>query len=181
MNKTHLEYLKISKIGRNEPCPCGSSRKFKRCHGASSGQTTVLPRTLNQQSGPSAREMRIADAIPWGSLGRETVASTVGRSLLPVGMLPFEPVPFSKDAPAVDQNHPDVEKVLMNIVGTAIQVGPGKLITCLHVVDALITGLAQAHTSTLYSHPNSPRANDPLLAVSRSHGACVFRSQNWHF
>jgi preprotein translocase subunit SecA len=22
------------KIGRNEPCPCGSGRKFKHCHGA---------------------------------------------------------------------------------------------------------------------------------------------------
>jgi uncharacterized protein YecA (UPF0149 family) len=21
------------KIGRNEPCPCGSGKKFKRCHG----------------------------------------------------------------------------------------------------------------------------------------------------
>ena len=23
----------IPKIGRNDPCPCGSGRKFKRCHG----------------------------------------------------------------------------------------------------------------------------------------------------
>ena len=22
------------KIGRNDPCPCGSGRKFKKCHGA---------------------------------------------------------------------------------------------------------------------------------------------------
>ena len=21
------------KVGRNDPCPCGSGRKFKRCHG----------------------------------------------------------------------------------------------------------------------------------------------------
>ncbi|MCK5667485.1 MAG: SEC-C domain-containing protein [Gammaproteobacteria bacterium] len=21
------------KIGRNEPCPCGSGKKYKRCHG----------------------------------------------------------------------------------------------------------------------------------------------------
>ncbi len=26
------------KVGRNEPCPCGSGQKFKRCHGAN-GQT----------------------------------------------------------------------------------------------------------------------------------------------
>ncbi|MEO6952594.1 MAG: SEC-C metal-binding domain-containing protein [Polyangia bacterium] len=24
-----------AKIGRNEPCPCGSGKKFKKCHGAS--------------------------------------------------------------------------------------------------------------------------------------------------
>ncbi|HIJ21192.1 MAG TPA: hypothetical protein HPP58_09105, partial [Deltaproteobacteria bacterium] len=22
----------MKKIGRNEPCPCGSGRKFKQCH-----------------------------------------------------------------------------------------------------------------------------------------------------
>ena len=25
---------KIQKIGRNDPCPCGSGKKFKRCHGS---------------------------------------------------------------------------------------------------------------------------------------------------
>ncbi len=25
------------KVGRNEPCPCGSGKKFKHCHGALSG------------------------------------------------------------------------------------------------------------------------------------------------
>mgnify|MGYP003448145523 CR=1 FL=1 len=24
---------KVSKIGRNEPCPCGSGKKNKKCHG----------------------------------------------------------------------------------------------------------------------------------------------------
>jgi preprotein translocase subunit SecA len=24
----------IPKVGRNEPCPCGSGKKFKHCHGA---------------------------------------------------------------------------------------------------------------------------------------------------
>jgi uncharacterized protein YecA (UPF0149 family) len=22
------------KVGRNDPCPCGSGRKYKQCHGA---------------------------------------------------------------------------------------------------------------------------------------------------
>jgi preprotein translocase subunit SecA len=24
-----------AKVGRNDPCPCGSGKKFKKCHGAS--------------------------------------------------------------------------------------------------------------------------------------------------
>ena len=24
----------MAKVGRNEPCPCGSGKKFKRCHGS---------------------------------------------------------------------------------------------------------------------------------------------------
>jgi len=23
----------LPKVGRNEPCPCGSGRKYKNCHG----------------------------------------------------------------------------------------------------------------------------------------------------
>ena len=29
----------MSKIGRNELCPCGSGKKFKRCHGVTSEST----------------------------------------------------------------------------------------------------------------------------------------------
>ncbi len=27
--------VKGKKVGRNEPCPCGSGKKYKQCHGAS--------------------------------------------------------------------------------------------------------------------------------------------------
>lgn len=42
------------KIGRNEPCPCGSGKKFKRCHGNLSKPSTVplspaLPKTMLEQ------------------------------------------------------------------------------------------------------------------------------------
>ena len=30
-------------VGRNEPCPCGSGKKYKRCHGASSAATSISP------------------------------------------------------------------------------------------------------------------------------------------
>jgi uncharacterized protein YecA (UPF0149 family) len=24
----------LKEVGRNDPCPCGSQKKFKKCHGA---------------------------------------------------------------------------------------------------------------------------------------------------
>jgi preprotein translocase subunit SecA len=27
-------YTAEDKVGRNDPCPCGSGKKYKRCHGA---------------------------------------------------------------------------------------------------------------------------------------------------
>jgi preprotein translocase subunit SecA len=27
----------LRKVGRNDPCPCGSGRKYKRCHGQAAG------------------------------------------------------------------------------------------------------------------------------------------------
>jgi hypothetical protein len=28
--------IRREKIGRNDPCPCGSGKKYKKCHGAGS-------------------------------------------------------------------------------------------------------------------------------------------------
>lgn len=76
--------------------------------------------------------------IPWNSFGPETPTSIVGRSLVPVGILPFEPQLIKNGKfPVISHQHPDSEKFLMNIVGTAIQAGNGKLVTCGHVVEAL--------------------------------------------
>ena len=30
-----------SKVGRNDPCPCGSSKKYKKCHGGYLGNKTM--------------------------------------------------------------------------------------------------------------------------------------------
>jgi hypothetical protein len=30
----------MAKIGRNDPCPCGSGKKFKKCHGTGAKATT---------------------------------------------------------------------------------------------------------------------------------------------
>ena len=34
-NVKTVSQSKVSEVGRNEPCPCGSGKKYKRCHGAS--------------------------------------------------------------------------------------------------------------------------------------------------
>jgi len=25
--------VRVAKVGRNDPCPCGSGKKYKKCHG----------------------------------------------------------------------------------------------------------------------------------------------------
>jgi uncharacterized protein YecA (UPF0149 family) len=29
----HEDAQRYANVGRNDPCPCGSANKFKRCHG----------------------------------------------------------------------------------------------------------------------------------------------------
>lgn len=85
--------------------------------------------------------------IPWASMGRETVASKIGHSLLPVGVMPFELEQFDPSKPVqfTDSNDPNFENYLMHIVGTAIQVGEGKLVTCRHVVQAVLEKTAKGY------------------------------------
>ena len=33
-NGTSTTVIKGDKVGRNDPCPCGSGKKYKKCHGA---------------------------------------------------------------------------------------------------------------------------------------------------
>jgi len=32
--KVHTVRRDAPKVGRNDPCPCGSGKKYKKCHGA---------------------------------------------------------------------------------------------------------------------------------------------------
>lgn len=95
-----------------------------------------------------------AKLIPWNSFGRETVASRAARSLVPVGTLPFDAKPFSPEGvPAVGSLDPDFEKYIMNIRGTAIQAGKGKLVTCAHVVAVLPPGPRKPYILAKISRP----------------------------
>jgi methylamine utilization protein MauJ/SEC-C motif-containing protein len=43
----------MEKIGRNDPCPCGSKKKYKRCHGAPTPE--VVPDSRPQSQPPQAQ------------------------------------------------------------------------------------------------------------------------------
>lgn len=46
----------VSKTGRNDPCPCGSGRKYKQCHGAVAIVATQTPSDVPAPSPAGARE-----------------------------------------------------------------------------------------------------------------------------
>jgi len=78
-----------------------------------------------------------ARRIPWTLIGRKSIAHRVGQSLVPVGVLPFQPMPATKGVPpTISQDHPKWESFLMHIIGTAIHGGDHKFVTCLHVAEA---------------------------------------------
>jgi hypothetical protein len=67
-------------VGRNEPCPCGSGKKFKRCHLSSGGASPpVSPRAARQ-----ARDNRIVrDILEFAArrFGTEAIARDVKNTL----------------------------------------------------------------------------------------------------
>ena len=70
------------KVGRNKPCPCGSGRKFKHCHGHPNAartiehaNSTVPPMILEQVKGQQAQEVRRQQQQ---GLGRPIVSNLVG-------------------------------------------------------------------------------------------------------
>ena len=43
--------IRVAKIGRNDPCPCGSGRKYKLCHGAVAIAAVALPAAPGRECG----------------------------------------------------------------------------------------------------------------------------------
>jgi hypothetical protein len=70
----------MSKIGRNQPCPCGSGLKYKRCHGSyaggASGQASIVPQQLQNALEQRRAGERIREAQQ--GLGRPIVGIKVG-------------------------------------------------------------------------------------------------------
>lgn len=109
-----------------------------------------------------------AEIIPWASMGQSSVASEVGRSLLPIGIFDSN-LPVSKyegTSKEVSNKDADFEKYILNIVGTAIRTGTGKLVTCLHVVEAIINKMSKGYALVSRTLP----------ANTIAHTACAFGS-----
>jgi tetratricopeptide (TPR) repeat protein len=76
------------KIGRNDPCPCGSQKKYKNCHGATAA--AAAPARPQQKSAPRrpSRPEAIAAAARLNQLarmmnsGQFAEAEAIARTLL---------------------------------------------------------------------------------------------------
>lgn len=93
--------------------------------------------------------------IPWASFGRETPVSELARSIVPVGNFPSR-LPPREAGIVVELGQPDYESYLMDIMGTAFQVGRGKLITCWHVCELL-------HVSEGFAHIQSTSTREGVV------------------
>jgi len=53
----------VARIGRNEPCPCSSGKKFKDCH-QREGDTYLRKLAADQQRKELHEKLK-ADGVPW--------------------------------------------------------------------------------------------------------------------
>jgi hypothetical protein len=56
----------VAKVGRNDPCPCGSGKKYKDCH-ASEGEAW-LEKLAREEAKTKLRELRQRlkeEGVPW--------------------------------------------------------------------------------------------------------------------
>jgi hypothetical protein len=56
----------ILKVGRNEPCPCGSNKKYKDCHeSAGSAWLEKLARERDKARVKEVRQKMKEEGVPW--------------------------------------------------------------------------------------------------------------------
>ena len=62
------EPLRSAKVGRNDPCPCGSGKKFKRCCGAGGGSPPPIgPAASAVSTGLAETGPRTGYAVGWAA------------------------------------------------------------------------------------------------------------------
>jgi Methylamine utilization protein MauJ/SEC-C motif len=66
----------VAKIGRNEPCPCGSGKKYKHCCGSAAGVQSKEPGTAQPKGANFQPQMQVS---PTGLPGQHQHLTTVFR------------------------------------------------------------------------------------------------------
>lgn len=46
----------VRKVGRNDPCPCGSGKKYKHCHGRLDRPSMTTDVVMEQQPSPTGQD-----------------------------------------------------------------------------------------------------------------------------
>jgi SEC-C motif len=76
----------MAKIGRNHPCPCGSDKKFKHCHGTISGSPKLYFDEFSFQSRLREIEAQNAQREMQQGLGRPIISANLnGQRIVAVG------------------------------------------------------------------------------------------------
>jgi hypothetical protein len=74
------------KAGRNDPCPCGSGKKFKKCHGASGPKKFVATVISSGNSGLAGRISSFAQDVAKTNISslslKDRVSKEVGKNPL---------------------------------------------------------------------------------------------------
>jgi SEC-C motif len=86
----------MAKIGRNDPCDCGSGLKYKKCHGGPSAGAAAQPPFAAANIVEAHRAAENIRQTQQG-LGRPIVGSKVGASLTVADVIwPTFPLPLTR-------------------------------------------------------------------------------------
>ena len=75
------------KVGRNDPCPCGSGKKYKKCHGekdteapTKSTNAAIDPAALTEKDLPYLRVIELA-SLDVGKMKKKTLSAALSRAI----------------------------------------------------------------------------------------------------
>ncbi|MDN3508378.1 MAG: SEC-C metal-binding domain-containing protein [Simkaniaceae bacterium] len=54
----------MEKVGRNDPCPCGSGKKFKKCHGKQSSARPIIATQIDSSKFSNLFSSHVAPSAP---------------------------------------------------------------------------------------------------------------------
>jgi len=67
--------MKIEKVGRNDPCPCGSGKKFKKCHGTIPPSSELAPNPQALAAAIQQARAREYQRVEQQGLGRPIISA----------------------------------------------------------------------------------------------------------